>query len=544
MRFAKFAIIFFSLLQLGNPSCQNIPEQKYTLVLFLSIDQLRYDYLTRFQDLFTGGFRTLLHSGAVFTNARYHNAVTETGPGHATLATGRYPSHSGAVANHWYDSNQKKGVNVVDDPDQRPVGGEGRGASPVHLIGDTIGDALKQHSPETRVIGLSMKDRSAVLMAGHLGDGAFWYDSGSGKFITSTYYMKELPGWLEKWNNEGVAKQFQGHDWNRLMSDSSTYDTYAGPDAEEGESDRIHTTFPHPLGLIGLDPAVYYRSLWNFTYADEMTLSLAMEAIRANELGTRNVIDLLAIGFSATDSIGHIYGPQSQELMDQLLRLDGYLGRLFAEIDSRIGLSRTLIVLSSDHGVMPLVETLQKKGIKAQRINPEVFQQPVQEALEHKFPTANNLIAGYDPPHFYLNLDQIRTSGLNRADVENEVKEALMKSGLVEAAYSYVDLEKTERPGDSNFVLFHNNFFPSRTPHVFAAIKPYIYVSDFPGGTGHGTQHDYDRHVPIIFMGEGIRPGSYDIACGPHDIAPTIASLLGLPFFHEPDSVNLSKAWH
>lgn len=524
-----FCVAAFLIVEPASPP-------QYKLVLVLSIDQLRYDYLTRFKDLFHGGFHQLLEGGAVFSNANLRHASTETGPGHAVILTGRHGSHSGIIANSWYDSFLKKEINVVSDDLQKTVGGEGRAASPVNLIGYTIGDVLKQNSPQSKVIGISLKDRSAILMAGHHADAAFWYSLADGKFISSTYYMDRLPEWLQKWNQNHYPERYAGKKWERLIDDPKLYDRYAGPDKVEGESDRKDIVFPH---LIPSDPAALHKSFSVFPYADDMTLSATLEAIKAYNLGGGPAIDLLAIGFSATDVIGHTYGPDSHEILDQLLRLDQTLGTLFQELDSRIGLANVLVVLTADHGVMPLVENLQAKGIDAKRVPPAVLEDAVKKALLARYPGVNDLIAGYTAPHFYLNLESIENHKLKREEVESTITQALKGTGLAEAVYRHSDFTKDPPQGDPNFQLFRNSFFAPRSPHIIVSLRKYIYMDYYPGGTGHGTPYEYDRHIPIIFMGSGIKAGTYSQECSSVDIAPTLAALLGLSFAREPDAVVL-----
>ena len=224
--------------------------QRPRLILVLAIDQMRFDYLTRFDDLYAGGLRTLIDNGAVFTNARYRHAATETGPGHSVILSGRHPSSSGIVANAWYDGLLGRTVNVVADPFESPLGGPGASASPVNFVGFTLGDALKQSTPESRVVGVSQKDRSAILMAGRLGDGAYWYETSGGNFITSTYYMDVSPAWLDEWNGRNVADRYARRPWDRLIEDEAVYQRYAGPDAIDGEWDRQDTVFPTRSGEI------------------------------------------------------------------------------------------------------------------------------------------------------------------------------------------------------------------------------------------------------------------------------------------------------
>lgn len=510
------------------------------LVLVLSIDQMRFDYLTRFAPLYKGGLRTLLDRGAVFTNARYRHSATETGPGHSVILTGRHPSHSGIVANDWFDAARGAVVNVVDDPAVTPLGGPGRRASPMHLLSPTVGDLLKAANPRSRVVGVSVKDRSAILMAGQRADAAYWYEAEGGNFVTSSYYMTAPPGWLTNWNRARVADRYAGQTWTRLLPDVSLYERYAGADASEGESDRKDIVFPH--ALLGMPPETgYYANLRPTPFADELTLTFALEAMTSHTIGVDPDTDILAIGFSGTDYVGHTYGADSQEVMDQLLRLDLILDRLFKDVDARVGLANTLVVLTSDHGSLPLVELLKSKGVDARRVAPAVLRNAVEQAFATRFPGATDLIRNFSAPDFYLDEPAIERRGLARQDVEDAAATALLATGLVERVYTQEDLKRPAPPSDPFFSLFQNTLYESRSPHLNVLLKPWTYANTYPGGTGHGTAHDYDRHVPVVFMGPRIKGGSYGAASGPEDIAPTLASLLGLPLAPEPDARLLSE---
>jgi predicted AlkP superfamily pyrophosphatase or phosphodiesterase len=513
--------------------------QRPRLVVVLAIDQMRYDYLTRFAPLYTGGIKRLLDGGAVFSNANYRHSATETGPGHAVILSGRHPSHSGMVANDWWDAQQKKVINVVDDPRQEPLGGDGHKASPANFIGLALGDVLKEESPQSRVVGVSGKDRSAILMAGRRGDAAYWYETAGGKFITSTYYMREAPAWLKTWNDRKLPDGYAGKMWNRLLPDVALYEKHAGPDAIEGEWDREDIVFPHAIR--GRPPdSLFYDDFRRTPHFDEVTLSIALEAMSAHALGTDEYTDILAIGFAATDIVGHTYGPDSQEVMDQMLRLDGMLETLFREIDQKVGLSHTVVVLSADHGSLPLVENLQSKGIAARRAAPSVLRDAVENAFKNRFPGVGGLIA-YFSGDIYLDEEVIARNNLSRTDVEATAIRALLSTGLVERVYTHFDLAARRDARDTYRTLFQNAFFPARSPHLNVLLKKYVYLSSRPGGTGHGTAHDYDRHIPIMFMGSGIKPGTYAEPAGPEDIAPSLAHLLGLTYPREPESRLLTE---
>lgn len=529
------AIACASLLTLRGQQLPLRPK----LVLVLSIDQMRFDYLTRFAPLYKGGMRTLVDRGAVFNHASYRHAAAETGPGHSVLLTGRHPSHSGIVANEWWDPYLKKVVNVVDDPIQLPVGGEGRSASPANALGFTVGDALKVKDPQSHTVGVSLKDRSAILMAGRRADAAYWYETAGGNFITSTYYMSHALPWLVKWNSQHLADQYAGKTWTRLLADEAVYEKYAGPDAIEGEWDRKDIRFPHAIRGKPPEPG-YYEDFRRTPFADEVTLSAALEAMKAHQLGQDDHTDIFAVGFSATDVIGHTYGPDSQEAMDQLLRLDRVLEKLFQEVDDKVGLKNTLVVLSADHGSLPLVENLQRAGIDARRASPKILETAVQQAFAQRFPGVNGLIA-YFATDIYFDLEVIARHKLDRTAVEETAISALMSTGLVEKVYTHSDLMSVADSADPYLTLFKNAFFQPRSPHLNVLVKKYVYLNSQPGGTGHGTAHEYDRHIPIVFMGESIKPGTYETECGPEDIAPTIAHLLGLAYPREYDSRLLTE---
>jgi len=391
-----------------------------------------------------------------------------------------------------------------------------------------------------KAIAVSLKDRAAILMAGRRGDAAYWYETAQGRFITSTYYMNKAPGWLVQWNDRRLPDSYAGKAWKRLLPDEAVYEKYAGPDAVEGEFDRQDIVFPHLIRSIPGDP-LFYDDLRRTPFADEVTLSVALEAMKAHQLGRDEYPDLFAVGFSATDIVGHTYGADSQEVMDQVLRLDLMLGQLFKEVDRTVGLANTLVVLTADHGSLPLVEALQAKGIDARRESPQVLNRAVRNAFSRKFPGVEGLIANFSAPHFYLDEDVIRQHHLDRQDVERTGIDALMSTGLVEHVYTQSDLLSDGATTDPFRKLFQNAFFQTRSPHLSDLVKKYAYLSTLPGGTGHGTAWDYDRHVPIVFMGNGIKPGVYEAECGPEDIAPTLAHILGLNYPREEDSRLLSE---
>lgn len=508
-----------------------LPASGPRLVVVVSVDQMRYDYLVRFKPLFTGGLKTLIDRGAVFANARYRHANCETGPGHSVILSGRNAWQSGIIANSWFDLELGRAVNVVDDPTVHPVGGEGRGASPANFIGFTLGDMLKKARPEAKVVGVSMKDRAAILMAGPRGDAAYWYEQATGRFITSTYYMKTAPSWLDALNARKVPDSYAGKAWNRLLGDPSLYLKFAGDDNVPTEADTKDTTFPHLLSAAPGTPALY-DSFRRTPFMDELTLEVALGALNAHGLGEDAVPDVLAVGFSASDVIGHAFGPDSQEIMDQMLRLDQVVKRLLDAAEAKAGAGRVLVVLAADHSVMPLVESLQKQGFASRRVSPAALQAAGMMALEKRFPGAKDLVASYLAPDFYLDLDSIARQGLRRQDVEQTIGDALLATGDVAKIYTAASFagEIPSLSEDPYYDAVRRSYFAPRSPHVIARLKEYLYLTSYPGGTGHGSSYEYDRHVPVVFMGSQVKAGTYEGDTGPEDIAPTLGLLLGIDY--------------
>jgi predicted AlkP superfamily pyrophosphatase or phosphodiesterase len=513
------------------------PAPKPRLVVFIAVDQMRAEYLERFRPLFRAGLKRLVEEGAVFTNAMYRHACTETGPGHSVLLSGRSPRSSGIVGNMWYDRTLRQRVNVVDDPAVRLIGSErGRAASPAYFNAFTVGDLLKASSPASKVVGVSFKDRAAILPAGRRADGAYWYQTNDGRFVTSSWYTDRAPGWLERWNARRVADGYAGRTWQHLLQDPASYLRYAGEDEVKGEFDNKDNVFPHSIR--GAPPAFeFYDSLRRTPFADEMLLEFALAAMKGHDLGTDEATDILTVSFSATDVIGHTYGPDSQEQMDNLLHLDRTLGQLMEAAEERAGRGSVLFALSADHGSMPLVEVLKKRGIDALRADSSELSRAVEEALAARFPGASGLIADPDPMEYVLDQGAIERQGLKRDEVEATIQKALLGTGLVEAVYTRAQLLGPKPKDDPFFDRHQRAFFATRSGDLVSRIRKYVYLGGYVGGTGHGSPHDYDRQVPVVFMGPGIRPGPRDVETGPEDIAWALGRLLGLDY-PQQDSVT------
>ena len=533
--FVVFVAAWCALSTIASGQAPQATPTAPKLILVVAIDQMRFDFLERFAPLYKGGLKTLNDRGAIFTNAKYRHAATETGPGHSILLTGADPHYSGIVANDWWDPYLGRVINVIDDPVQMPIGGPGRPSSPANMQAFTVGDVLKSKNVRSRVVGVGLKDRSAILMGGRRADAAYWFENEGGNFITSTYYMDAVPTWLADWNRSRRVDTIAPPAWTRLLDDEAVYEKHAGKDAVEGERDRKDITFPHPF--VARPPQTqYYAELRRTPFGDEILLEFALEAMRRHELGQDADTDIFAVGFAATDGIGHAWGPDSHEQMDQMLRLDQMLGRLFAQVDSTVGLANTIVVLSADHGSRPLVEVMQMRGVDARRVAPKQLETAVVNALAGKFGGATDLISHF-ATDIYFNEDAIRRRKLNWKDVEATAIDALMSTGAVERVYTHDDLRgTTPSPSDPFLELFRKSFYAPRSPHLSVLPKQGVYINASAGGTGHGTAWDMDRHVPVVFMGPNIKAGQYTQESAPEDIAPTLAHILKLEFPKERDS--------
>ena len=521
-----------TLIETGEPD--PLPDGAPRLILLVVIDQLRYDYLTRFEDLYTGGFRTLLERGALFTEARYRHGMNVTAVGHATIVTGRHPSHHGVVGNSWYDSALERDVTATWDPDYEPVGGPGVKASPRRLLAPTIGDRLKQRDPRSKVVGIGTKTRVAVMLAGRKGDAAYWFSDECGCFITSSYFTSEAPAWLTRLRLERRVDGYIGKPWTRLLSDPEVYSRRAREDAFKAENDGRNISFPHvPRN---------YGQLKKTHGNDEFVFGAVLDLMEFHEIGGDDVTDFLAVGFSATDHIGHSFGPFSQEAMDQHLWLDLLLGRLWEEVDRRVGLEHTMIVLTSDHGVAPLVAQSRRQGNAARAVPSDLLRTTVDRAAAEHF-GRDGVVASIDAGHVTLDLKAIEASGLKREEVERVARKALLDLDPVVAVYTHADLDAEPRDDefDPDRELYRNAVYPGRSPHLFVQMKPFYYTGKSQGNTTHISAYDYDRHVPIFVMGGGAAPGRYNAPCGPEDIAPTLAALLGLDIPPEPDARILEE---
>jgi hypothetical protein len=467
---------------------------KPKLVLAIVIDQFRYDYLTRFRSEYHSGFVRLLTQGAVFTNARYEHFPTVTAVGHSTFLSGATPSVSGIIGNDWYDREEKKSVTSVSDPTTKLLGGIGDaiGSSPRRMLVDTVGDELKiANDGKSKVIGISLKDRAAVLPAGHMANGAYWFDGRSGNFVSSTFYFPELPQW---------AKEFDG--WH--------------PANQYASATFLEKKMP-PAG-----PALY-SALDASPFSNELIERFAESALQAEQLGQRDVTDLLAISFSANDYVGHAYGPDSAEVHQISLDTDKVLDKLFQAVDRAVGMNNVLVVLTADHGVAPLPETEAMRKMPGGRLPLGAISKTVQSALVKEFGEGDWIVSNSEHS-IYLNTELIAKKNLSRERVDKAAAEAAWTIPHVFRVYTREQLMNNGVTEDPTARRVINGFFAQRSADVEVLLEPYWIFTQT--GATHGATFDYDTHVPVIFMGAGIKPGRYDNSIMVNDVAPTLATIL------------------
>lgn len=499
------------------------------LVVLITVDQLRPDYLQRWRSQLSGGLRMLMDEGHVFTQAVHDHAITETAPGHASTLSGRFPYSTGISSN-------SAGVNTPDAP---LVESEGIGASPFRFRGSTLADWMTSADSSTRVLSVSRKDRGAILPIGAGKRDVYWYAQREGKFTTSTFYRAALPAWVQAFNAEDHAgTRYAGRVWTPLLPLAE----YPEPDSVLPESGGQGIAFPHTLPA---DPALSRNQIIGTPWMDQMTLDLAWRGVRAMELGARaGHSDLLAISLSSTDAVGHRWGPDSRELHDQVLRVDRMLGQFLDSLLALRGRDNVVLALTADHGVAPVPEIHSSWGDNAgaQRLDNRAF--------DRTFAAISPLLRQYEiPPEAIaldwpvLEVDRSQVVGKERG--LRELGRAFAREARRIPGIARVDLvEDLARADTTRDVIARrwlHMFRPGGNALAVITIQPFWYFGS--GIASHGTPHDYDARVPVTFWGSAFSAASDSTAARVVDIAPTFAHLLGLTPSERLDGVVLSRAF-
>ena len=510
------------------PPAQAPPPDGPSLVLLLVVDQLSADYLERFGPLLQGGLARLMREGIVFTDAHQAHSVTETAPGHATLATGVRPRRHGVIANGWVDRSLGRTVTAVADPTD--------GASPRQLLTPALGDWVKAQYPEARVFAASMKDRSAIFLGGLRPDAAFWYNASIGGWRSSPYYLAELPAWVEDFNARRDLDAYLGTVWAPLPVDAAALEEVA---IERVDLGPLAATFPHPFG--GLQPVAdptFYAALTVSPWLDVYLARFAEHLIETQGLGGDAIPDVLALGFSSLDLVGHQYGPNSREALDTVLRLDRTLGELLDFVDRRVGLDRVVVGLSGDHGVPPLPEFRERHGLSGTRAGAAeiVCLQQVGEQLAARFGEGPWLLPGP-----FLNTDRLERAGLAYATVERAAADLLGACPSVERVWTRSELlEDTSDTAahDDLRPLFVNGFHPDRSPDLTLQFEPFFVPTRTTAAT-HGSAWPYDTWVPLVIRSAGLGAARVEQSVRSVDMAPTLAALAAITVPEGLDGVDL-----
>ncbi len=482
------------------------------LIVLVVVDQLRYDLLDRYADLWVGGFRDLLAGGTSFVNATHDHAVTETAPGHATIATGTHPAKHGIVGNGWLeaDGSAWNTVENVVDRDAPVVGHpELAGASPAKLQRSGLADWLLSVSPRSTVVSIAGKDRAAVLLAAQAPGYVYWYSTTAGRFVTSTHYRSEDSDWVTTFNRGRLQTLLSDSVWSLQVPEAAV--GRASADSVPWESNGVHVSFPHMRNPRRIAPETWIATT---PVLDVATLDLSRGAMEELELGLRGRLDFLAVGLSQTDRIGHAFGPGSLEQLDNLLRLDRALGRFIEDVETHLQGRDLTLVLTSDHGVLDAPELRRQAGLPGRRLG----------ARERDEFAAMVRAAGEEGPR----------------RLAERLRDELPKLDWVDVAWPDKEFQE-----DSLGALERNSFFPGRFPGTLERYGVGYRLTEgtldwgWPRGTTHGTPYFYDRHVPLLFYGTGIGPSARTERAATTSIAPTVARWLSIPFPSDTDGPPL-----
>jgi len=521
---------------------------KPKLILQITVDQLRGDMPTAYLDrMGKGGFKYLLNKGVVYKDAHHNHANTETIVGHATLATGALPAVHGMIGNVWFDDKLQRLVyNVEDssypllsadagvnqkteiDPTQRTAKSSGR--SPSNIQVSTFSDELMIASNgQAKVFGVSVKDRGAISMAGHMGK-AFWFSKKSGEFVTSSYYYDEYPQWLSSWNATKPTKKYHNKTWQLSQAQNSYVFAKQDDQIWETKLPGFGRTFPHHYGDMKNG---YFNTFLTLSPAgDELTLDFAKTVVINEQLGQDSITDYLSVSFSSTDYVSHIFGPSSLEAEDNMLRLDRTIANLLSFIDKKVGLDNTLIVLSADHGAAEVPAYLSSLGMKTEVVAPKTWDKaPSMQVLKRKFGFDSALIKSYFHPYIYLDRDLIARRKLSLKQVQKAVATEVAKFDGVALAVTSTDIESGNTPQNYLHTLVVNNHSKNRSGDIYIVLEAHRFVADMEGLTvaaTHGSPWGYDTFVPLMFAGFNLDNKVINQRVSTTDLAITLSAVLGI----------------
>ena len=507
-------------------------NQKPTLIVGIVVDQMRYDYLTKYADRYgEHGFKKLLNEGFSLTNAHFNHLGTYTAVGHASAYTGSTPSDHGIIGNNWYDKYLKKSIYCVDDSNYNSIGTISNSGkkSPKRMVTTTITDQVRLgQNMKGKTIGIAIKDRSSILPAGHTANGAYWYEGkDENNWITSSYYMDKLPNWVIDFNTTNKADEYLFKPWNTLHAIDSYTQSLADDNPYEGTfKGETSPTFPHDLPALR-EKNGNYDLIKGTPFGNDLTLDFTKAAIKGERLGKGNATDFLAVSFSSTDYVGHQYGTDAIEIEDTYLRFDQNIADLFKFLDTEVGVGKYTVFLTADHGAAQVPAYLQSLEIPAPYFKSKKFKKYLSKVSKANFGD-ESLVENISNYQIFLNKEKIKKLQLNTEDVAAIfAKEALLFDGI----YKTITSKTLQTTQFTSGVLekVQHSYNQKISGDVILIPTPGA-ISRGKTGTTHGSAYSYDTHVPIIFYGAGIKNGFSHKDYNVRDIAPTLATLLGVEF--------------
>lgn len=510
-----------------EPLFENPPK----LVVGIVVDQMRYDYLSRFWDKFEDdGFRRLVNEGFVARNHHFNYAPTSTGPGHASVYSGTTPAVHGIIGNDWFDKEMGSSVYCAGDDAVTSVGTTSNAGknSPHRMLVTTVTDELRLHyQMRAKVIAIALKDRGAVLPGGHTANAAYWFEGGSsGNWISSSHYMDQLPEWVEKFNASEKALDYK-KPWSTLQKIDKYVESVADNVPYESPfKGEALPVFPHDL------PALWeangkYELLRITPYGNSLTLDFALEALDQEDLGKDNITDFLAISFSSTDYVGHKFGVDSKEVEDTYLRLDQDLARMLKQLDRKVGKGMYTVFLTADHGALPVQNYLKDQKINAGYLNLNEMREHLDAFLQEQFGNTS-IIRNVSNAQIFLDSEVIENLGLSAAQVRASIATELMTYPEIQQVFTADQMLQSDFT-EGIPAIFQKGFNPKRSGDLLLVFAP-GYANYSQTGSTHGSPYPYDTHIPLLFFGKGIKPGNTVRRTTIPDIAPTVAALLGIAF--------------
>ncbi|WP_339841237.1 alkaline phosphatase PafA [uncultured Maribacter sp.] len=529
------AILFTADLSAQNRNKDDESDEqlrsKPKLVVGIIVDQMRYDYLTRFYDHFgKDGFKRLVEEGFNCKNNHFNYAPTSTGPGHTSVYTGASPSVHGIIGNDWYDKELDADVYCASDDSYTSVGTTSNAGkmSPHRMTVTTITDELRLNNQmRGKTIAIALKDRGAVLPGGHTANAAYWFHGADeGKWITSSYYMNQLPKWVLDFNSSGKAQSYKKA-WNTLKDIKEYKESGTDNNAYEGLFEgETSPTFPHSTTAL-LNKTQDFDIIKATPFGNSLTTDFAIEALQQEALGKDEITDFLAVSFSSTDYVGHMYGVSSKEVQDTYLRLDEDLARLFKALDKNVGEGEYTLFLTADHAAIEVPSYLKDQKIPAGYIDNASNSKRLAEFLKYTYGT-EDIVKNYSNYQLFLDHKIVKNLDLNLADVQREIAQEFLGYDAIDRVYTASQMWNNEYTKGIPYIL-QNGYNQKRSGDVLVVLKP-GFISYNNTGSTHGSPQIYDTHAPLLFYGMGIKPGSTVNRTEIPDIAPTISALLGISF--------------